>query len=240
MDPVRPSPRIDTFARLQTAAFTLIELLCVMAVIGLLAAIVVSVTGKVRQSARMTQSVSNLRTLGHAVLSFANDNDQRMPELTDVSESGGFGGNFWTLQIGPYLPEPIKNRWLDLDNIPRTLSPPLISPFLENGQHHRLGDYGASNQVMLHNSPPLYLSQISHPSQTVMLAASETRTRPLPSGSWFFNATAYVNSPDSTAIPAPSTHGADGIPVAFTDGRVEVFSETDFKTKRRDLLLVNR
>ncbi|MGJ8640585.1 MAG: type II secretion system protein [Opitutaceae bacterium] len=47
--------------------FTLIELLTVIAVIAILAAILIPVLGKVRQSSNAAQSVSNLRQMGQAL-----------------------------------------------------------------------------------------------------------------------------------------------------------------------------
>lgn len=48
-------------SRRQTGAFTLIELLTVIAIIGILAAIVIPTVGRVRDSARSAQCTSNLR-----------------------------------------------------------------------------------------------------------------------------------------------------------------------------------
>lgn len=48
-------------------AFTLIELLAVIAVIGILTAILLAGIGKVRQSATESKTVSNLRQLSTAV-----------------------------------------------------------------------------------------------------------------------------------------------------------------------------
>jgi prepilin-type N-terminal cleavage/methylation domain len=58
-------------------AFTLIELLTVIAIIGILAAILIPVVGKVRQSANQAKSLSNLRTIGMAVQAYVEDNRQR-------------------------------------------------------------------------------------------------------------------------------------------------------------------
>jgi prepilin-type N-terminal cleavage/methylation domain len=55
-------------------AFTLIELLTVIAVIGILAAILIPTVGKVRAKASETSCRSNLRQLGVAFLMYANDN----------------------------------------------------------------------------------------------------------------------------------------------------------------------
>ncbi|EIP98993.1 prepilin-type N-terminal cleavage/methylation domain-containing protein [Opitutaceae bacterium TAV1] len=61
------------------AAFTLIELLTVIAIIGILAAIIIPVVGKVRESARRAQCVSNLRQIANAVLLFADDHRGVLP-----------------------------------------------------------------------------------------------------------------------------------------------------------------
>lgn len=55
-------------------AFTLVELLAVIAIIGVLAAILIPTVGSVRESARATQCRSNMRQLGIAVLQHAIDN----------------------------------------------------------------------------------------------------------------------------------------------------------------------
>jgi len=61
------------------AAFTLIELLTVIAIIGILAAILIPVTGKVKNAAAKAACTSNLRQLATASLSFAVDNKHQFP-----------------------------------------------------------------------------------------------------------------------------------------------------------------
>ena len=60
-------------------AFTLIELLTVIAIIGVLAAILLPVVGKMRESARTTQCVANLRTWGNATNLYVADYKGRLP-----------------------------------------------------------------------------------------------------------------------------------------------------------------
>jgi prepilin-type N-terminal cleavage/methylation domain-containing protein/prepilin-type processing-associated H-X9-DG protein len=55
--------------------FTLIELLTVIAIIGILAAILIPVVGQVRNSARNVQCLSNVRQWGQAVILYASEND---------------------------------------------------------------------------------------------------------------------------------------------------------------------
>jgi prepilin-type N-terminal cleavage/methylation domain-containing protein/prepilin-type processing-associated H-X9-DG protein len=57
--------------------FTLVELLTVIAIIGILAAIIIPVVGKVRTSSKRAQGLSNLRQIVVAGLSYAQDNRDR-------------------------------------------------------------------------------------------------------------------------------------------------------------------
>ncbi len=60
-------------------AFTLVELLTVIAIIGVLAAIILPVTAKVRQKARDAGCLSNLRQFGNALHLYLADNRDRFP-----------------------------------------------------------------------------------------------------------------------------------------------------------------
>lgn len=62
-------------------AFTLIELLTVIAVIGILAAIVIPVVGSVRSNAVQARDMNRVRTLVTASLGFASDNRGRLPNV---------------------------------------------------------------------------------------------------------------------------------------------------------------
>ncbi|MDR1284124.1 MAG: prepilin-type N-terminal cleavage/methylation domain-containing protein [Opitutaceae bacterium] len=61
-------------ARVNRRAFTLVELLTIIAIIGILAAIIIPAVGQVRESARAVQCASNLRQIQMANIAWATDN----------------------------------------------------------------------------------------------------------------------------------------------------------------------
>lgn len=61
--------------------FTLIELLAVIAIIGVLAAILIPVVARVREHARQAVCASNLRQIGISAHLYAAQNDDRLPTM---------------------------------------------------------------------------------------------------------------------------------------------------------------
>lgn len=80
--------------------FTLIELLTVIAIIGILAAIIIPTVGKVRETARRSVDSSNLRQIGQASLIFASDNSDRLPASTGQLGTNGYSNTGGTSASG--------------------------------------------------------------------------------------------------------------------------------------------
>lgn len=91
-------------------AFTLLELLVVVVVIGLLTAILVPALGKAREGARRAQCINNLRQIGIAWYLYLDENDETFPSS---SGWGGKGGNQSGYGILDASGKPL-NRYLDV------------------------------------------------------------------------------------------------------------------------------
>ena len=76
--------------------FTLIELLTVIAIIGILAALIFPTVGKVRETAQRTVDANNLREIVKAASIYAADNNDRLPDPTAIATQ------YPGLGTGPY------------------------------------------------------------------------------------------------------------------------------------------
>jgi prepilin-type N-terminal cleavage/methylation domain-containing protein len=83
--------------------FTLIELLTVIAIIGILAAVIIPVVGKVRKTAKRTQGLSNLRQITMAGIAFAQENKGRWFYGDDRRYKGDNESKFWAERLTGYM-----------------------------------------------------------------------------------------------------------------------------------------
>jgi len=89
----------DVKARIQKG-FTLIELLVVIAIIAILAAILFPVFAKVREKARQTSCVSNLKQIGMGLAQYSQDNEETLPYARNDTFSPAVP---WHAAIYPYV-----------------------------------------------------------------------------------------------------------------------------------------
>lgn len=80
--------------RSRSRAFTLIELLTVIAIIGVLAAIIVGSISKIRDAARRSTCVSNLRQIDTAFPLYAADNNGFYPAVRQATYPYPGGGGY--------------------------------------------------------------------------------------------------------------------------------------------------
>jgi type II secretory pathway pseudopilin PulG len=85
----------------------LVELLGVIGILAVLAAVVLPVTSRAREAGRRTACQSNLRQLAAAVQQYTQDNDGAYPLQMSVQDNSGVPTAFsWQHAISPY----VRNR----------------------------------------------------------------------------------------------------------------------------------
>ncbi|EIP97106.1 prepilin-type N-terminal cleavage/methylation domain-containing protein [Opitutaceae bacterium TAV1] len=214
-------------------AFTLIELLTVIAIIGILAAIIIPVTGKVRDSAKAARSLSNIKQISQAMLLFADDNRGKLPTLHVA------WANLWTKQMESYLPKAYKQPEFSVNGQQSVMSPLLVDPLVADGKHGTQSDYGVNNLVVVPGDPEqgagMPLTQIPSPSQTVLLVTARAANND--GGSWYIESAAYISDP-ATNVQADD-RGRGNMLAAFVDGHAASIPKVKFEERRKELLEIN-
>ncbi len=92
------------------AGFNLIELLAVIAIIGILMAILIPVASNVRAAAYQSQCASNMRQIGMGLRLYADENDGWLPSTAHLGREDS-----WILALRPYLDDVDEIRICPVD-----------------------------------------------------------------------------------------------------------------------------
>src|SRR3954466_6301394 len=94
---------LTTRIKSRNRAFTLIELLIVIAIIALLAAILFPVFGRARENARRASCQSNMKQIGLGLQMYIQDYDGRVPICNDNSSpTPNDDDGFWWVTLHKY------------------------------------------------------------------------------------------------------------------------------------------
>jgi prepilin-type N-terminal cleavage/methylation domain-containing protein/prepilin-type processing-associated H-X9-DG protein len=200
---------------LHRAAFTLIELLVVVAIIGILAALLFPVFGRVRGNGRRAACQSNLKQYALAVSMYLQDSDDRYPMgFTPVDPANGLYKAAFD-SVLPYVKSP------QISVCPGDTEPPDIDL-----RGFGSGQYSYAGNDLIFRSPALDDPPLPPPSAAQVIVAAKI---PL-----VYEAANHTNFVPSTSDYAPAAYPPyiqaekrhfDGANCLFADGHVKWYKE---------------
>ena len=164
--------------------FTLIELLVVIAVIAILAAFLFPVFQKVRESARRTACLSNLRQIGLALAQYTQDSDDTMPPIAYTDD-----GDTTTWRQLTFLYTKSTRIYACPSNAYNDVSP------LGDGDRFFVS-YGANDSAFSSDTAAVGLGQIENPAGVFLIGESD-------GGGW------KLNNPPNPPLTYPDCAGCD-------------------------------
>ena len=222
------------------AGFTLVELLVVLAGLGLLAALGFSGLRQAIGSSQTGRCAANLRTMAQAVLAYSADEGGKIPPamvLADPAETDGTGHRLWIDYLQPYLP-----ALTGQENQHPYLCPAARRPGMWT---NRCPDYGCNSRwsdaenvgafALQSWNPEPYPAEvravrIQNPSQLVMFADSYSSNNVYENGRWALDLRPLTQGGGAGQLlaggiaPRHQVHSDSGLGrfnVVFFDGHVE-------------------
>jgi prepilin-type N-terminal cleavage/methylation domain-containing protein/prepilin-type processing-associated H-X9-DG protein len=208
---IRPAPR---FCR---SAFTLVELLVVIAIIAVLAALAMPFAKGALERSQSARSISNLNQIGAAVILYTTEYNGSFPYLNAAHDRTGFNTRYWPLELeNTVLNHPRKNAH---DGTKHKI---FRDPMLPRSSTHVMSDYGGNPLVFLNawaspTARPLRLLNVRSPSKTIMVCTA--KEPPANRGSWWVHYD-YPTGGNSNAVADDRLSGGY-VGAVFVDGHVE-------------------
>lgn len=150
--------------------FSLIELLVIIAIVGVLVALIGASVGAMRSSARGTRCVSNLRQIGMLFSLYRQDNDNRLPVDIQIDQQTN-ASKTWDNYLKDYLTDSREaSRPADVFGCPSVVPNP-ATPAMQSS-------YGINYHLGSHMSPRVRIpfNNIVNPSRTFLVTDADERS----------------------------------------------------------------
>jgi len=204
-----------------------------VAIIGILAALLFPVAQNMINNGRAAKDVNNLRAIGTGIMLYAQDNNMKLPPMSDRP----WTYKFWSFYVAPYAGQP--SPFQVIAGVPYTTG---IFRCPGGWRPHWISDYGANNFVFSDQGKQMPLTRIPKPTSTILLANVGGGTDPLGKQYGFFlNAWGQTRSdptpqsPDGQ-WPAFIWNGESTFHALFADGAVRSISKDDFRQNYKTYL----
>ena len=238
----RKAPGRTAIRTCSRQGFTLVELLVVIAIVCILAAIIVPVTSKVRETGRAAECSSNLRHLAVAGLLWVNDNGGRLPDARAWTYNGSTNDSIYTYQLNNYLSY-ASERNIDLSAqstpfkcaVSAQLYPPAVG--VHFSRTYSINTYATStmhdtgsNTVTPRaesNGYPQRLLQVSQPSRLAFFMDGSVRGASEP---YTYESNINATHVSETRNPGIRYIHGGAINVAFLDGHVARISQKQMQS----------
>ena len=203
-------------------AFTLIEILVVIAIIAILASILFPVFARARENARRTSCISNLKQIGLGTMMYTQDYDEKYPPTYILTSQPAPGGEDWSSGVAWYWQQILYpyTKSMQLYRCPSTTT---------NLPNAMSNNYGVNLYVISLNS--LSMATINAPATTYLI---------MDSGEYRIDAYYTFNSSGHYYLPGEGKAGRDcssvttinksdcengrhfdGVNMTFADGHVK-------------------
>ena len=220
-------------------AFTLTELLIVLAVLGILAALLFPVFASARRHAQDAACIANLQQLSHAMTMYVSDYDGAYPLTAEgviYNNTVTTGTRLWSDLVKPYTKgSSLSCPLCDWQNAPGI---PYWTGYVINGRLNRM--VGSRQQ---HTVDGRHETVVTYPSCTIILADArigeisgsrpDTATTRAGLEQYFHHPISDTSSENILAQEPAGTRHHKGADYAFADGHAKWLLPNDVRTDRK-------
>lgn len=144
------------------SAFTLVELLVVISIIGLLAGLAIPAISSGMAKAKMAGSTSNLRQIGIGILGYCAENSMTFPNASGGTVDGKAYGN-WAGLLLPYIKVDLSKKNTVF------VSPACLKPVTAGSGTDIALSYGVHNGLMPKTGTPKTMLNVTRASDCIMV-----------------------------------------------------------------------